>query len=99
MGLSRPKSLAILFSVALTLVLSGCGERDATGVVADKSYRAAYSWVYVVPCGKSVIPVTQYVPERWSLLVESDDGEVWVPVDETTFHEVEVGDWYGGDSE
>lgn len=99
MSLFRPKALAIFLAAALAVALSGCGERDATGVVADKSYRAAYSWFYVVPCGKSVMPVTRYVPERWSLLVESDDGEVWVSVDETTFHEVEVGDWYGGDSE
>lgn len=99
MGLFRPKALAIVFAAALAVALSGCGECDATGVVADKSYRAAYSWVYVVPCGKSVMPVTQYVPERWRLLVEFDGGEVWVSVDETTFHDVEVGDWYGGDSE
>lgn len=99
MRLFRPKTLALLFAVALAAALPGCGERDATGVVADKDYRAAYTWVHVVPCGKSVMPVTQYVPERWSLLVESDDGEVWVSVDETTFHEVEVGDWFGGDHE
>lgn len=99
MRLFRQKAIATVFAAALSVALSGCGECDATGIVADKSFRAAYSWVQMVPCGKSFVPVTHYVPEGWSLLVESDDGDVWVSVDETTFREVEVGDWYGGDSE
>lgn len=99
MRLFSPKAVALIAAVSLAVALSGCVERDVAGVVADKDYRAAYSWVQIVPCGKSFIPMTHYVPERWRLLVESDDGECWVSVDETTFHEVEVGDWYGGDSE
>lgn len=98
MRLFRPRALPVV-AVALAASLLGCSGEVATGVVSDKSYRAAFSWVQMVPVGKSLMPVTHYVPERFELLVDSDDGDVWVSVDETTFHEVEVGDWYGGDSE
>ena len=90
---------ALLACALATALLTGCSGADAEGVVSDRYHSPAYTWVQPVVAGKAVVPVVRVSPERWALLVETGDGGVWVEVDEDTYLETEVGDWYGGDSE
>lgn len=90
----RMRTAVAALIVAATLGLCGCVER---GTVVDKQHQAAFTTTTVVLAGKSIVPVTTYYPESWSIKVE-DGGETgWVSVDETTYHEYDVGDYYAGE--
>jgi hypothetical protein len=42
------------------------------------------------------VPYTNYDDEDWKLHIRDDKGdEGWVYVDQTTYHETKIGDWYG----
>lgn len=84
---------ATLLVVAL-LCLLGCVN---SGTVVDKQHLLAYTTTTFVMSGKVLVPITTYHPESWSIKVE-DGGETgWVSVDETTYDEYEVGDYYAGE--
>lgn len=64
------------------------------GQIIDKDYHAAYtSTVY---SGKIVIPT--YHPASYRIRIQKDiDGElksIWIDVDEKTYHEINIGDYY-----
>ncbi len=64
------------------------------GQIIDKDYHAAYtSMMY---SGRVMIP--QYHPASYRIRIQKDiDGElksIWVDVDEKTYHEINIGDYY-----
>lgn len=64
------------------------------GQIIDKSYHAAYtSMIY---SGRVIIP--QYHPASYRIRIQKDiDGElksIWIDVDEKTYHEINIGDYY-----
>lgn len=64
------------------------------GQIIDKSYHASYtSMIY---SGRVIIP--QYHPASYRIRIQKDiDGElksIWINVDEKTYHEINIGDYY-----
>lgn len=64
------------------------------GQIIDKDYHAAYtSFMY---SGRIMIP--QHHPASYRVCIQKDiDGElksIWIDVDEKTYHEINIGDYY-----
>lgn len=64
------------------------------GQIIDKDYHSAYtSMIY---SGRIMIP--QHHPASYRIRIQKDiDGElksIWIDVDEKTYHEINIGDYY-----
>lgn len=60
------------------------------GTVIDKTYRSAYtSYIYI-----NGMMIPQYHGESWQIKIQKDDKELWITVDELTYHDYEIGDYY-----
>lgn len=103
-GFVEVLSIIIIMVVILILTLTGSAlytmikEEEAygskQGQIIDKSYHAAYtSMIY---SGRVVIP--QHHPASYKIRIQKDiDGElksIWIDVDEKTYHEINIGDYY-----
>lgn len=65
----------------------------AEGLVVSKHYRAAYTSLQTTPIGNgSSVTVPVQHPERWTVILENGKH---LSVDETTYHEVRIGDRWG----
>lgn len=66
------------------------------GQVVDKKYHSAYTTMMY--SGKVTIP--QYYPESYRIQIQKEiNGKiksVWVTVDQYTYHNINVGDYYNG---
>lgn len=92
--------LKILFAT-LILALAGCGDPPETGIVTEKTHKAAYSWVQMVCAayGKNgictvYVPVTHHVPESWGLCLRNQDEVGCREVPEGTWNQYQVGEMY-----
>ena len=103
-GFVEVLSIIIIMVVILILMLTGSTlytmikEEEAygskQGQIIDKSYHAAYtSMIY---SGRVMIP--QHHPASYRIRIQKDiDGElksIWIDVDEKTYHEINIGDYY-----
>lgn len=65
------------------------------GIVTDKNYTSAYTTM--MRSGNTTFP--QYHPESYSIKiqkeVEGKEKSIWINVDQTTYHNINVGDYYG----
>lgn len=65
------------------------------GQIIDKDYHAAYTSV-IYYSNKIMIP--QHHPASYRVRIQKDiDGElksIWIDVDEKTYHEINIGDYY-----
>lgn len=98
--------LSVIIIMVVILILTWIGsalytmmkEEEAygskQGQIIDKDYHAAYT--SIVYSGKVAIPY--HHPASYSVRIQKDiDGElksIWVNVDEKTYHEVNIGDYY-----
>lgn len=97
-------SIIVIMVAILILTLTGSAlytmikEEEAygskQGQIIDKSYHAAYtSMIY---SGRVIIP--QHHPASYRIRIQKDiDGElksIWIDVDEKTYHEINIGDYY-----
>lgn len=103
-GFVEVLSIIIIMVVILILTLTGSAlytmikEEEVygskQGQIIDKSYHAAYtSMIY---SGRVIIP--QYHPASYRIRIQKDiDGKlksIWIDVDEKTYHEINIGDYY-----
>lgn len=97
------KILLIIVATVFVLYLSSCGSTTVEGVVIEKYYEPASTYVttsVIIVCGNPVvIPQTQYRSAQYKILVRcsKEDGtetiiDVSIPPEE--YAEIEVGDWY-----
>jgi hypothetical protein len=67
------------------------------GVVVDKYYEPAYSWVQLMPMpvGKTTMlfPITHYVSERWVICIEKDSREGCVDTSQARWDKTKLGDY------
>lgn len=98
--------LSIIIIVVVILILMWTGstlytmmkEEEAygskQGQIIDKDYHSAYT--SVIYSGKVMIP--QHHPASYKIRIQKDiDGElksIWINVDEKTYHEINIGDYY-----
>lgn len=98
--------LCVIVIIVVILILTWTGSELYTiikeeeaygskqGQIIDKSYHAAYtSMIY---SGRVMIP--QHHPASYRIRIQKDiDGElksIWIDVDEKTYHEINIGDYY-----
>lgn len=64
------------------------------GIVIDKRYYVAYTTTMTT--GKVIIP--QYHPANWKIKIQKEVNgetkEIWIDVDETTYHQLNINDYY-----
>lgn len=65
------------------------------GIVIDKNYTAAYTTMQ--RSGNITFP--QYHPESYNIRIQKEEKEkiksIWINVDQTTYHNINIGDYYG----
>lgn len=98
--------LSVIIIIVVILILTWTGstlytmmkEEEAygskQGQIIDKDYHAAYtSMIY---SGRVIIP--HHHPASYRIRIQKDiDGElksIWIYVDEKTYHEINIGDYY-----
>ena len=91
------KKIMLVFAIIICLfILTGCRKQIDFGTVADKSFTPAHK-VYS-PMIMCVNKKTRIIPrwinhsDKWSILVQNDDGSEWWDVTEEFFNSVEIGD-------
>lgn len=87
----RIRVAAVLLLALVVWLLAACGE-PVVGPVVGRNHHDASTWIYMQPvystrCSgnpmvctqyqSGMVPVTQYTPERWTLVVadENDEGK------------------------
>lgn len=84
--------LIIMLCVYIVKEESEFGTKE--GFVIDKDYNGAYTTM--IYAGKVIVP--QYHPASWKIKIQKEvKGEnkaLWVEVDETTYHSLNIGDFY-----
>lgn len=64
------------------------------GMVIDKQYHSAYT-TYV---HSEKVRIPQYHPESWQIKIQKEiageNKSIWISVDNTTYHQLNIGDYY-----
>ncbi len=89
------KVLLVALAVLCAILMTGCKSIDY-GTIIDKSFTPAhrtYSPI-ITRVGKTtrIIPHWSRHSDRWSILVENEDGKDWWNVSEEYYDSVNVGD-------
>ena len=97
--------LSVIIIVVVILILTWIGSALYTTMkeevygskqrqIIDKSYHAAYT--FMIYSGNVMIP--QHHPANYRVRIQKNiDGElksIWIDVDEKTYHEINIGDYY-----
>ena len=99
--------LSVIIIVVVILILTWIGSALYTmmkekeevygskqGQIIDKSYHAGYT--FMIYPGNVMIP--QHHPANYRVRIQKDiDSElksIWIDVDEKTYHEINIGDYY-----
>lgn len=90
------KRLFAVAAVLCALLLSGCVDK---GTVVDKKHTDAYTSYTYMMVGKTGMIMPIHNDESWSLLVEDNGEKGWVDVDQQTYDEYDVGEYYPSDSQ
>lgn len=65
------------------------------GIVTDKNYTSAYTTM--MRSGNITFP--QYHPERYNIRIQKEEKgkikSIWINVDQTTYHNINIGEYYG----
>lgn len=94
-------------SIAVAVLLVGCGTGIRTGQITVKEFTPAYD--IKIFCIKPFIPdgrcwyggqiVTKHVADHWDFKLRNEKGDTGeVAVNEATFNRYKVGDWYDENS-
>lgn len=89
-----------LVAIMIALVIFGCVGlfQHVTGINEGVIYQKDYdpprtTFIY---SGKVMVP--QYHAADWTLYFKDDNGNKnWVNVDETTYHQYDIGDYWDGE--
>jgi hypothetical protein len=65
--------------------------KEKDGIVIDKYVRPAFITTTMIPCGKSFIPITNYIPESFYIVISIDKLNDDVVVDENIFTHTNIG--------
>ena len=92
--------IAIIITIAMIAMIVILIKNDIEygtkeGTVIYKNYTSAYTTM--MRSGNITFP--QYHPESYSIKiqkeVEGKEKSIWINVDQTTYHNINVGDYYG----
>lgn len=92
------RKLGVLALGIIVLALAGCSTLSS-GIITNKAYSPGY-WYTTTTCqlvGKNTVctPHQAYWPPSHRFDLRDGDKEGFIYVDEFTYHEYEVGDYYG----
>lgn len=84
--------IALMIFTVVALFHHATGIKE--GTIYDKDYDPAYTTY--IHSGKVMVP--QYHSESWQLYFKDENGNKnWVDVDETTYSQYDVGDYWDGE--
>lgn len=64
--------------ILLLLILSSCYHNIHTGKVIGCYYHPSFTYISYITCGKTTVPITNYVSESWSITIEGEkDGKIY----------------------
>lgn len=81
----------LLPALAASVVILAACSWTGTGTVQAKEHQATYSYVTMMPCGKTFCPITHFVPECWQVTVSSQDGQHKVCVTHERYDHADIG--------
>lgn len=85
--------LGVLLNVAIeALTTKQKFLSNNSGITISKEHQEAYSSTTLMSTGKSLIPITQHHPEKFILLVKTNERTCAISVPEKIFKETENGD-------
>lgn len=90
-------TIVIILGIFILLALAIKEDIDygtKEGTVIDKQYHAAYTtYTY-----SRKIAIPQYHPENWQIKIQKEiageNKSIWISVDNITYHQVNIGDYY-----
>lgn len=92
--------IAIIITIAMITMIVILIKNDIEygtkeGIVIDKNYTAAYTTIRTT--GKLTFP--EYNPEKYSIKIQKEvkgnNKSIWINVDQITYHNLNIGDYYG----
>lgn len=96
-----------LAAAGVTLLFAGgCGDSTVpeSGEVIEKGYDTPDEWMQMVCVAYSQYGCTVHTPifhqdgPHWSLKLAADGEDGWVEVNEATWNEVQVGQWFDSET-
>lgn len=86
----------IAMLIALTLVLTACGNKLAEGVIIDKEYTPSRTIVQYIWTGKMLFPCYINRPAQYRICVQGPDEEgtiisEWWDVDPANYSRLQIG--------
>lgn len=90
------KCVLLILLVCIAAFLVGCGPKLKYGIVIQKEYEPARRQTSVVWTGKTAIPITRTISEKWKILVsghteEGEEIQEWWEVTEERWKKLNIG--------
>lgn len=87
--------IIFIFTVIGIIIKNDIEYGTREGIIVDKNYTAAYT--IMKSTGNRTFP--QYYPEKYRIEIQKEvkgkEKSIWINVDQTTYHNINVGDYYG----
>lgn len=81
----------IVYLLYLGVNFVGVDKSQSNGIVVNKTHTNAYVTTTYVQSGKVLVPITQYHPESWGLVIEVDNKTDEVSVSQDTHISTKIG--------
>lgn len=83
----------LLWLICMPIDRMGLPEKENTGIVIGRCYSPAYIQTTMVMSGKTMIPITSYYPESWSIEIKipAEDQSESVCVSHQSFENIPQG--------
>lgn len=86
------KKLPACVALLSVLALTACSDYTGDAVINDKTYHPGYSYTSMVSVNNSLIPMTSYVPDDWTVTLHGTDGKQFsIDVSEAVYNLAEQG--------
>jgi len=81
----------IVYLLYLGVNFVGVDKSQSNGVIVNKTHTNSYVTTTYVQSGKILVPITQYHPESWGLVIEVDNKTDEVSVSQDTHIHTKIG--------
>lgn len=81
----------ILWGTYLLIDSTFRAKSEGTGNITGKDFTPAHTTITFINTGKSLIPISHYHPDNWSVAIEVDGKYDWVDVSQEYYNWATVG--------
>lgn len=71
----RMKKVLAALALVSVLALTACSDYTGDAVVDGKEYHPGYSYTSLISVNNSLIPMTNFVPDDWTVALHGTDGK------------------------